>query len=95
MAQFLKHPITIASGVFGAVATLFNIPAIDLLFAFAWGNIGQWFSMAALMSTVGGVLPVSQETIGMIVAVTGVGYLAKQLLAAGTALENELDDTDS
>lgn len=62
-----RNPLMAATGAGGA------------LLAFFWANLGQYFSIAVLMSTVGDALPVSPRIASLLVAVFGIGYLIKQL----------------
>lgn len=91
--NFIKHPVTLAAGALTAVSGLFQIAAVDALFAFAWANVGQWFSIAVLMTTVGEALPIDPTFTQTLVAVLGIGYLAKQLVNAVGEAEDAIDDT--
>ncbi|PSQ51602.1 hypothetical protein BRD20_10110 [Halobacteriales archaeon SW_8_65_20] len=65
------------------------------LLAFFWANLGQYFSIAVLMTTVGDALPISPSLATQLVGVLGVAYLGKQiwysLREARSAVEDETE----
>jgi len=89
----LKNPAAIVSGLFAAVAAVFNIPFVDGLALYVWGNINQLFYISSLLTTLGEQLPFPEKYATQALVATGVVLLAKLLLNAGNDLEDSIDDS--
>lgn len=91
--SLLKHPAAIVSGLFTAVAALFNIPFVDGIALYVWTNASQWFYISSLLATVSEKLPFPESYATQALVVTGVLLLVKQLVNAGDDLEDSIDDS--
>ena len=91
--SLLKNPATIVSGLFAAVAALFNIPFVDGIAFWLWGNANQLFLISSIGVTVSEQLPFPEKYAVQALIATGVILLAKLLLDAGDDLEDSLDDS--
>ena len=91
--SLLKNPTAIVSGLFAAVAALFNIPFVDGIAFWLWGNINQLFLISSIGVTVSEQLPFPEKYAVQALIATGVILLAKLLLDAGDDLEDSLDDS--
>lgn len=91
--SLLKNPATIVSGLFAAVAAVFNIPFVDGLVLWLWGNANQLFLISSISVTVSEQLPFPEKYAIQALIATGVILLAKLLLDAGDDLEDSIDDS--
>ncbi|EMA64665.1 hypothetical protein [Halorubrum lipolyticum] len=91
--SLLKNPATIVSGLFAAVAALFNIPFVDGIALWLWSNANQLFLMSSIGVTVSEQLPFPEKYAIQALIATGVILLAKLLLDAGNDLEDSIDDS--
>ena len=91
--SLLKNPATIVSGLFAAVAAVFNIPFVDALAFWAWGNINQLFLISSIGVTVSEQLPFPEKYAIQALVATGVILLAKLVLDAGNDLEDSIEDS--
>lgn len=91
--SLLKNPATIVSGLFAAVAAVFNIPFVDALAIYVWTNINQLFYISSLLVTVSEQLPFSGEYATQALLLTGLVLLAKLLWDAGNDLDDSLEDS--
>ncbi|MFY4815189.1 hypothetical protein ACOJIV_21200 [Haloarcula sp. AONF1] len=91
--SLLKNPTAIVSGLFAAVAAVFNIPFVDALAFWAWGNINQLFLISSIGVTVSEQLPFPEKYAIQALVATGVILLAKLVLDAGNDLEDSIEDS--
>lgn len=91
--SLLKNPATIGSGLFAAVAAVFNIPFVDALAVYVWTNINQLFYISSLLVTVSEQLPFSGQYATQALLLTGVVLLVKLLWDAGNDLDDSLEDS--
>ncbi|WP_239641055.1 hypothetical protein [Halorubrum distributum] len=89
----LKSTPAVITGVFGAVAAVFNIPFVDSLALYAWTNINQLFYIFSLVSTLGESSPLPEGWGTQLVAITGVILLIKLLWDASNDLEDSIEDS--
>ncbi|KDS91768.1 hypothetical protein FK85_19340 [Halorubrum saccharovorum] len=81
------------SGLFATVAALFNIPFVDGIAFWIWGNANQLFYISSLLATVSEQLPFPEKYATQALIATGVILLAKLLLDAGDDLEDSIEDS--
>jgi len=91
--DLLKNPATIVSGLFATVAALFNIPFVDGIALWVWGNANQLFYLSSVLATVSEQLPFPEKYALQALVATGVVLAAKLLLDAGDDLEDSIDDS--
>jgi hypothetical protein len=91
--SLLKKPEMIVSGLFAAVAAVFNIPFVDGLAFWLWGNINQLFLISSIGVTVSEQLPFPGKYAIQALVATGVILLAKLVLDAGDDLEDSIEDS--
>ena len=88
-----KNAAAIVSGLFAAVAALFNIPFVDGLVLWLWGNANQLFLISSISVTVSEQLPFPEKYAVQALIATGVVLLVKLLLDAGDDLEDSIEDS--
>jgi len=91
--SLLKHPATIVSGLFTAVAAVFNIPFVDGVVLWAWSNSTQLFYLSSIASTVSANTPIPEQYATQALVATGILVLAKLLLKSGNDLEDSIEDS--
>ncbi|SFR31169.1 hypothetical protein [Halorubrum sodomense] len=89
----LKSPAAIVSGLFATVAAVFNVPFVDGLALWLWGNVNQLFLISSIGVTVSEKLAIPEKWATQALLLTGVILLAKLVLDAGDDLEDSLDDS--
>ncbi|EMA71742.1 hypothetical protein [Halorubrum distributum] len=89
----LKSPAAIVSGLFATVAAVFNVPFVDGLALWVWGNVNQLFLISSVSVTVSESLPFPEKWATQALLLTGVILLAKLVLDAGNDLEDSIDDS--
>ncbi|MDB9235795.1 hypothetical protein [Halorubrum ezzemoulense] len=89
----LKGPPAVITGLFGAVAAVFNIPFVDQIALYAWTNINQLFYISSLVSTLGESSPLPEGWGTQLVVVTGSILLIKILWDASNDIEDSIDDS--
>ena len=89
----LKSPAALVTGLFGAVAAVFNIPFVDSLALYAWTNIDQLFYISSLLTTVGEASPLPEGWGTQAVVITGAILLIKLLWDASNDLEDSIEDS--
>ena len=89
----LKSPPAVITGLFGAVAAVFNIPFVDQIALYTWTNINQLFYISSLVSTLGESSPLPEGWGTQLVVVTGSILLIKLLWDASNDIEDSIDDS--
>jgi hypothetical protein len=89
----LKSPAAVVTGLFGAVATVFNIPFVDSIALYAWTNINQLFYISSLFTTLGESSPLPEGWGTQAVVITGAILLLKLLWDASNDLEDSIEDS--